>query len=66
MFRFASGNLGGLFEFQTAFFAVASKQPEHRFRMRGKIVQRFVDRDRQCDKFLAVLVVRRALFRLLP
>src|SRR5215831_11542018 len=27
MFRFASGNLGGLLEFQAAFFAVVSKQP---------------------------------------
>src|SRR5439155_26522098 len=40
MFRFAFGKLGGLLEFQTAFFAVASKQPEHRFWMRGKIGQR--------------------------
>ena len=28
MFRFAFGKLGGLFEFQAAFFAVAPKQPE--------------------------------------
>ena len=40
MFRFAFAKLGGLLEFQTAFFAVASKQPEHRFWMRGKIGQR--------------------------
>jgi hypothetical protein len=34
--------------------------------MRGKIGQRFVDRDRQRDKLLEVLVVRRPLFRLFP
>ena len=27
MFRFAFGKLGGLFEFQAAFFAVEPKQP---------------------------------------
>jgi len=66
MFRFASGKLGGLFEFQTAFFAVASKQPSHRFWMRGNICQCFVYRDRQRNTFLAGLVVRRPLFCLLP
>ena len=66
MFRFAFGHLGGLFEFQTAFFAIASKQPQHCVWMRGKIGQSFVDRDRQRDKFLEVLIVRRPLLRLLP
>jgi hypothetical protein len=66
MFRSAFGHLGGLCEFQTAFFAVASKQPEHRVGMRGKRGQRFVDCDRQRDKFLEVLMVRCPLLRLLP
>ena len=59
-------NLGSLFEFQAAFFAVAPKQSAHRFRMRGKIRQCFLDRHRQLHKFLEVLVVGRPLLRLLP
>ena len=66
MIRFAFGNLRGLFEFQTAFFTVASKQPPHCIRMRGKIGQRFVDGDREGSKFLEVLVMRCPLFGLLP
>ena len=56
MFRFAFGKLGGLLEFQTAFFAVASKQPKYCVGMRGKIRQRFLDRDSQLRKLLEVLV----------
>src|SRR4029450_6941771 len=63
---FAFGNLRSLFEFQTAFFTVASKQPPHCIRMRGKIGQRFVDGDREGTKFLEVLVMRCPLFGLLP
>lgn len=59
-------NLGSLFEFQAAFFAVAPKQSAHRFRMRGKIRQCFLDRHRQIHKFLEVFVVGSPLLRLLP
>src|SRR5438132_7911977 len=66
MFRFAFGNLGGLFEFQTALFTVEPKESQDRFGMCGKIRQRFLYRYRQFGKLLEVLVVRRPLFRLLP
>ena len=63
---FCGNALGSLVEFQAAFFAVASKQPEHRFRMTSKMRQRFIYRYHQRRKLLEVLVVRRLLFRLLP
>jgi len=37
MFRFAFGKLRGLLECQAAFFAVQTKEAQHRFGMRGKI-----------------------------
>jgi hypothetical protein len=66
MFRFAFGKLGGLLACSTAFFAVASKPPEPRVRLRGTRGQRGVDRHRQRAQCLEVLLVRHPRFRLLP
>jgi hypothetical protein len=66
MIRFAFGNLCSLFEFQTAFFPVASTPPPHCIRMRGKRGPRFVDGAREGTQCLAVRVMRCPLCGLFP
>ena len=53
-------------ECQTVVLAVAPKEPSHRVGMRGKIRQRFLDRDRERGTLFEGLVVGRSLLRWLP